>query len=140
MNVLAIDQGTSATKAIVVGEGGRVLGEGSAPVNPVAGPGGAVEQDPHELLDSIVTAGRAALDAAGEHIARAVVHPLRALGALVEALLLALGELLDALSVDTAVGGGSHGASLGGRRWRIGPKGPRRARRCGQGGARRAGV
>jgi glycerol kinase len=68
MNVLAIDQGTSATKAIVVGDGGRVLGEGSAPVNPNPGPGGAVEQDPQELLDSIVAAGRAALDAAGEPV------------------------------------------------------------------------
>jgi glycerol kinase len=68
MNVLAIDQGTSATKAIVVAEGGRVLGEGSAPVHPQPGPGGAVEQDPRELLESIVTAGRAALDAAGEPV------------------------------------------------------------------------
>src|SRR3954469_1034855 len=69
MNVLAIDQGTSATKAIVVADGGRVLGEGTAPVHPRPGPGGAVEQDPQELLDSIVTAGRAALDAAREPVA-----------------------------------------------------------------------
>jgi glycerol kinase len=68
MNVLAIDQGTSATKAIVVADDGRVLAEGSAPVHPQAGPGGAVEQDPQELLDSIVAAGRAALDAAGEPV------------------------------------------------------------------------
>jgi len=68
MNVLAIDQGTSATKALVVADGGRVLGEGSAPVHPTAGPGGAVEQDPQELLDSIVAAGRAALDAAAEPV------------------------------------------------------------------------
>lgn len=68
MNVLAIDQGTSATKAIVVSDGGRVLGEGSAPVHPKPGPAGAVDQDPQELLDSIVAAGRAALDAAGEPV------------------------------------------------------------------------
>jgi glycerol kinase len=68
MNVLAIDQGTSATKAIVVADGGRVLGEGTAPVHPRPGAGGAVEQDPQELLDSIVAAGRAALDAAGEPV------------------------------------------------------------------------
>ena len=37
MNILAIDQGTSATKAIVVADGGRVLGEGSAPVHPHQG-------------------------------------------------------------------------------------------------------
>src|SRR5919197_2003849 len=69
MNVLAIDQGTSSTKAIVVAEGGRVLGEGNAPVNPRPGPEGAVEQDPQELLDSIVEAGRAAIAAAGASVA-----------------------------------------------------------------------
>ena len=58
MNVLAIDQGTSSTKALVVAEGGEVLGESSAAVNPRPGPGGAVEQDPQELLESIVAAGR----------------------------------------------------------------------------------
>jgi glycerol kinase len=65
MNVLAIDQGTSSTKALVVADGGEVLGEGNAPVHPQAGADGAVEQDAQELLDSIVSAGRAALDAAG---------------------------------------------------------------------------
>src|SRR5438445_11547068 len=65
MDVLAIDQGTSSTKALVVAEGGEILGEGSTPVNPQAGPGGAVEQDPQELLRSIVDAGRAALTAGG---------------------------------------------------------------------------
>jgi glycerol kinase len=64
-NILAIDQGTSSTKALVVADGGQVLGEGSAPVHPEPGPGGAVEQDPDELLQSIVTAGKAALAAAG---------------------------------------------------------------------------
>ncbi len=65
MNVLAVDQGTSATKAIVVGDGGEVLGESSAPVHPQAGAQGAVEQDPEELLQSIVDAGRGAIAAAG---------------------------------------------------------------------------
>jgi glycerol kinase len=64
VNVLAIDQGTSSTKALVVGPDGAVLGAGAAPVHPRAGAGGAVEQDPRELLDSVLTAGRAALDAA----------------------------------------------------------------------------
>ncbi|HEX4008987.1 MAG TPA: FGGY family carbohydrate kinase [Solirubrobacteraceae bacterium] len=68
MNVLAIDQGTSATKALVVADDGAVLGEGSAPVNPRFGPGGAVEQDPGELLDSVVAAGRQALAAAGVEV------------------------------------------------------------------------
>jgi glycerol kinase len=65
MNVLAIDQGTSSTKALVVAEGGEVLGEGNAPVHPQAGADGSVEQDPQELLDSIAEAGRAAIAAAG---------------------------------------------------------------------------
>jgi glycerol kinase len=67
-NVLAIDQGTSSTKALVVADGGRVLGESSAPVHPRAGSGGAVEQDPQELLDSIVEAGNGALAAADAQI------------------------------------------------------------------------
>ena len=61
MNILAVDQGTSSTKALVVSDGGEVIGEGNAPVHPRAGGQGAVEQDPHELFQSIVDAGRAAL-------------------------------------------------------------------------------
>ncbi len=68
MNVLAIDQGTSSTKALVVADGGEVLGEGSAPVHPRATTQGAVEQDPDELLQSIVGAGKAAIAAAGAPI------------------------------------------------------------------------
>ncbi len=64
MNVLAIDQGTSSTKALVVSDGGQVIGEANAPVHPQAGGQGAVEQDPNELLQSIVDAGEAALAAA----------------------------------------------------------------------------
>jgi len=68
-NVLAIDQGTSSTKALVVSDGREVLGEGNAPVHPQAGAQGAVEQDPEELFQSIVDAGRAALQAAGAPVA-----------------------------------------------------------------------
>jgi glycerol kinase len=68
-NVLAIDQGTSSTKALVVSDGREVLGEGNAPVHPQAGAYGAVEQDPEELFQSIVDAGRAALQAAGASVA-----------------------------------------------------------------------
>jgi glycerol kinase len=67
-NILAIDQGTSSTKALVVEDGGEVLGEGSASVHPEAKGGGAVEQDPQELLESIVAAGRAALAAGGVRV------------------------------------------------------------------------
>ena len=68
-NVLAIDQGTSSTKALVVSDGREVLGEGNAPVHPQAGAQGAVEQDPEELFQSIVDAGRAALQDAGASVA-----------------------------------------------------------------------
>jgi len=68
-NVLAIDQGTSSTKALVVSDGREVLGEGNAPVHPQAGAHGAVEQDPEELLQSIIDAGREALQAAGAPVA-----------------------------------------------------------------------
>jgi glycerol kinase len=68
MRVLAIDQGTSGTKALVVDGDGSVLAEEEVPVHPVAlddahGAGG-VEQDPEELWESIIVAGHRALDAA----------------------------------------------------------------------------
>ena len=65
MNILAIDQGTSATKALVVGDDGTVLGLAECPVHPTAIGDGAVEQDPAELLASVLAAGRAALAQAG---------------------------------------------------------------------------
>jgi glycerol kinase len=63
--VLAIDQGTSGTKAIVVDGDGNLLGLSEHPVQPVYLPGGGVEQDPHELLASVVGAGSAAVSKAG---------------------------------------------------------------------------
>jgi glycerol kinase len=68
-NVLAIDQGTSSTKALVVSDGGEVLGEGNATVHPQPGAQGAVEQDPEELFQSVVDAGMNALQAAGAPVA-----------------------------------------------------------------------
>ncbi|MGH2962161.1 MAG: FGGY family carbohydrate kinase [Solirubrobacterales bacterium] len=67
--VLAIDQGTSATKALVVAPGGDVIGVGRAPVTPRARGDGGVEQDPDELLGSVIVAGREALAAAGTEVA-----------------------------------------------------------------------
>jgi glycerol kinase len=64
VNVLALDQGTSATKALVVSSRG-VLAEVEVPVHPVALPDGGVEQDPEELWSSLLAAGRAALERAG---------------------------------------------------------------------------
>ena len=70
MRVLAIDQGTSSTKALVVDDDGSVAAQHEVAVHPVAldatadGHGG-VEQDPEELWSSVVAAGSAALDDAG---------------------------------------------------------------------------
>jgi glycerol kinase len=66
VNVLAIDQGTSATKAMVVAPGGRILGTAEQPVRPVVTSDGGVQQDPGELWESVLEAGHRALSAAGE--------------------------------------------------------------------------
>jgi glycerol kinase len=61
VRILAIDQGTSATKAILVGPGPEVLGTGEVPVRVRAvGPDG-VETDPEELYESVIGAGTQAL-------------------------------------------------------------------------------
>jgi glycerol kinase len=65
--VLAIDQGTSSTKALVV-DGDQVLAEREAPVHPAPVADGGVEQDPEELWQSVVDAGIAALADAGVDI------------------------------------------------------------------------
>jgi glycerol kinase len=72
VNVLAIDQGTSATKALLVGPGGEVIGRAEVPVRTRSVAGGGVEADPEELFGSVVAAGAAALGAAGGAPARAV--------------------------------------------------------------------
>ena len=65
MNVLAIDQGTSATKALVVSPDHEVLGTAEVPVGLTALGDGGVEQDPEALLASVLDAGAAALSRAG---------------------------------------------------------------------------
>ena len=65
MNVLAIDQGTSATKALLVGPDGEVLGRGEVPVATRSVGADGVEADPEELYGSVVAAGDQALAAAG---------------------------------------------------------------------------
>ncbi len=62
---LAIDQGTSATKAVVVLGDGTVAGLAEVPVDVHATSDGGVELDPERLWQSVVDAGRAALAAAG---------------------------------------------------------------------------
>jgi glycerol kinase len=64
-NILAIDQGTSGTKAIVADDAGRILAIAERPLHPLYFEGGGVEQDPGALLDSVLTAGRRAADEAG---------------------------------------------------------------------------
>ena len=68
MNVLAIDQGTSATKALLIGPAGdralEVLGRGEVPVRTRSVGADGVEADPEELSGSVVAAGRQALAAA----------------------------------------------------------------------------
>ncbi len=61
MNTLAIDQGTSSTKALVVAADGAVLAEAEVVVHPRAAHGGGVEQDPEELWTSVLEAGRQAV-------------------------------------------------------------------------------
>jgi glycerol kinase len=69
VNTLAIDQGTSGTKAIVTDEAGRVLATTEVPLQPRYLDGGGVEQDPRELLDSVLEAGRRAAAEAGVPLA-----------------------------------------------------------------------
>ena len=65
MTVLAIDQGTSATKAVVVGDDGSVLSLAEAPIQIRASSDGAVELDPEELWASVIAAGSEAMVGAG---------------------------------------------------------------------------
>ncbi|MFB6813377.1 FGGY family carbohydrate kinase [Streptomyces sp. NPDC056347] len=70
--VLAVDQGTSGTKALVICPERGVIASASVPVSVRHGSAGAVETDPAALLGSVVEAGRRALREAGE--------PVRAVG------------------------------------------------------------
>ncbi|GAB88837.1 FGGY family carbohydrate kinase [Gordonia rhizosphera] len=61
MAVLAIDQGTSGTKAIVVDDDGAVLAISEQPVYPRYLADGGVEHDPQVLLASVLDTGRDAV-------------------------------------------------------------------------------
>lgn len=65
--ILTIDQGTSSTKAIVVDDG-EVVAIADEPVRPAYLDGGGVEQDPKELLDSVLRSGRRAVERSGRTI------------------------------------------------------------------------
>jgi len=73
MNILAIDQGTSATKALLVGPGNEILGRAEVPVTTTAVGRDGVQADPEELWNSVVSAGARAL-AAARAPARVPVH------------------------------------------------------------------
>ncbi len=63
--VLAIDQGTTNTKALLLSESGDTLASASRPV-PISYPQpGWVEQDPHELWSSVLEAAADCLDQSG---------------------------------------------------------------------------
>ena len=66
--VLAIDQGTSGTKAMVVDPVDGIVAVADAVVRPDHLSGGRVEQDPQALLDSVLDTGRRALAAAGRPV------------------------------------------------------------------------
>ncbi|MBV7694469.1 FGGY family carbohydrate kinase [Streptomyces sp. TRM70350] len=66
--VLAVDQGTSGTKALVICPERGVIGTGFAAVRPRPLPGGLAEADPAELYDSVVEAGHQALAEAREPV------------------------------------------------------------------------
>ena len=59
--ILAIDQGTSGTKAVVVDGDGVVRSLAEVTIRPQYRAGGVVEQDPGELMESVMEAGRQAL-------------------------------------------------------------------------------
>jgi len=68
VNVLAIDQGTSTTKALVVSPERGVLAAASLPLHQVVLSDGGVEQDPEELWTSVRDAGADAVARAGEPV------------------------------------------------------------------------
>ncbi|HVN83580.1 MAG TPA: FGGY family carbohydrate kinase [Candidatus Binatia bacterium] len=69
MNVLAIDQGTSSTKALVVGPAGHILAEAEVPVHPKPVGRDGVAQNPNELWNSVLAAGREVLARAAAPVA-----------------------------------------------------------------------
>ncbi len=69
---LAIDLGTTAAKAAVVGADGSVLGSATRPVATVFGSDREAEQDPHAVWAAVLDAARAAVAASGSEAARSV--------------------------------------------------------------------
>lgn len=59
--ILAIDQGTSSTKCLLVAPDGRIVARGSAPLGEQHPAPGWVDQDPEELWQSVLAAVSACL-------------------------------------------------------------------------------
>ncbi|MBY5613717.1 glycerol kinase [Rhizobium leguminosarum] len=70
--ILAIDQGTTNSKAVLVSEKGEIVGRGSAPVGITYPKPGWVEQDPHRLYASVCEAIDACLKATPDVAVEAV--------------------------------------------------------------------
>jgi glycerol kinase len=68
MAVLAIDQGTSGTKAVVLDPEDGIVGVAVTAINPRYLPAGGVEQDPAEMLESVLDTGRRAMAMAARPI------------------------------------------------------------------------
>ena len=63
--LIGVDLGTQATKACVCDENGNILGDAVAPSNLLYPEEGAVEQDPEEMLASVLSTIKNAVDASG---------------------------------------------------------------------------
>lgn len=61
-DILAIDQGTSGSKAIIFSPDGRILAGETVPLTSRYPRPGRVEQDPEEIYTSVITAVKAALE------------------------------------------------------------------------------
>lgn len=61
ITVLAIDQGTSGTKALVINNDNEILGIGESSITPFYAAGGIVEQEPWQLLNSVVESAKEAI-------------------------------------------------------------------------------
>lgn len=64
VHLCGVDLGTTATKAVVVREDGHILAEATEPSRLIQPAPGVVEQDPEEMLDSVVRAVRACVERA----------------------------------------------------------------------------
>src|SRR5215207_4985001 len=70
--VLAIDQGTTSSRAIVFDEVGRPCASAQVPLTQIYPAPGEVEHDPEEIWQSVLTASRAALKDIGAQSVAAI--------------------------------------------------------------------